>query len=177
MNTQQEVWKQIPMFPTYAASNLGRIKNIKRNKVLKQSLVDVNREYQRVSISYLNKEYTKKVSRMVWAAFNDGECPETINHIDGNPNNNNINNLECISNKENCSKKHIYNKKKNKYNLDDNKKRDILTAYQNKTKSVWKLSIEYKIPPNYLYTTFKRGSWDHLCWNNDTNNTKNSQNE
>jgi Mg/Co/Ni transporter MgtE len=173
MNTEEEVWKEIPSFPTYAASNLGRIKNIKRNTILKQSLVDVNREYQRVSISYLNKEYTKKVSRMVWSAFNDGECPETINHIDGNPRNNNINNLECISIKDNCSKKHIYRKVKNKYNLDDNKKREILTAYQNKTKSVWKLSIEYSIPPNYLYTTFKRGSWNHLCWNNDTNNIKN----
>jgi hypothetical protein len=173
MSIEKEVWRQIPQFPKYAASNEGRIKNIRTGKIKEQHLVDVNRKYLRTGFYSKGKFFVKKVSRIVWSAFNDCECPQTINHIDGDPSNNNITNLECISIKENCSKKHIYNKKKNKYNLDDNKKRDILTAYQNKTKSVWKLSIEYKIPPNYLYTTFKRGSWDYLCWNNDTNNTEN----
>jgi hypothetical protein len=70
-------------------------------------------------------------------------------------------------------KKNIYNKKINKYNLDDDKRRDILTKRLNGV-SVWKLSYEYQIPTNYLYTTFKRGSWNHLCWNNDTNNTETS---
>ena len=31
---QEEIWKQIPMYPTYAASNLGRIKNIKKDKLI-----------------------------------------------------------------------------------------------------------------------------------------------
>lgn len=171
MNTQEEIWKQIPEFPLYSASNLGKIKNNKSGKIKEYNLVDVNRKYLRVSFYRGKKGYIKKVSRMVWSAFNGGECPFTINHIDNNPFNNHIDNLECVSNKENCSKKHIYNKEKNKYNLDDDKKREIITAYLNKTKSVWKLSIEYSIPPNYLYTTFKRGSWNHLCWNKDTNNT------
>ena len=177
MNNEQEIWKQIPMFPTYAASNLGRIKNIKKDKIMTQAPSDVIRDYQRVCLSYQNKPYTKKVSRMIWAAFNDCECAETINHIDGNPLNNNINNLECISIQENCSKKHIYRKAINKYGLDDNKRREILTAYLTEEKSVWKLALEYKIPSNYLYTTFKRGSWNHLCWKNDTENTKTSQSE
>lgn len=172
MNNEQEIWKQIPMFPTYAASNLGRIKNIKKDKLIAQSNIDPGRDYQKVCISYRNKAYTKKVSRLVWAAFNECECPETINHIDGNPLNNNILNLECISNKENCSKKNIYRQRINKYNLDDNKRKEILTKYLNGT-SVWHLSIEYKLPSNYLYTTFRRGSWKHLCWNEDTGNIKN----
>ena len=177
MNNEQEIWKQIPMYPTYAASNLGRIKNIKKDKIMAQSTVDVMRDYQKVCISYKNKPYTKKVSRLVWAAFNDGECPETINHIDGNPLNNNIENLECISNQENCAKKNIYRKDINKYNLDDNKRREILISYMTGEKSVWKLSYEYKIPTNYLYTTFKRGSWNHLCWKNDIKKIDNSQSE
>jgi hypothetical protein len=170
--SNQEIWKQIPMFPTYAASNLGRIKNIKRNTIMAQSDFD-NRHYQKVGISYKNKKYTKKVSRLVWAAFNECDCPQTIDHIDGDVLNNKIENLACISNKENCMKKNIYNKKINKYNLDDDKRRDILTKRLNGV-SVWKLSYEYQIPTNYLYTTFKRGSWNHLCWNNDTNNTETS---
>lgn len=175
MNNEQEIWKQIPMFPTYAASNLGRIKNIKKDKIMAQSRNDAMRDYQRVCLCYKNKNYTKKVARMVWAAFNGCDCEQTINHIDGNPLNNNINNLECISNQENCSKKNIYRKKINKYGLDDDKRRDIMTKYLNGT-SVWHLALQYEIPANYLYTTFKRGSWKHLCWKEDTGNTQNSQN-
>jgi hypothetical protein len=172
MNNEQEIWKQIPMFPTYAASNLGRIKNINKDRIMAQSPVD-DRDYQKVCISYKNKPYTKKVSRLVWAAFNDCDCPDTIDHIDGNPKNNNITNLRCISGRLNCMLKHNYNKKINKFNLDDDKKKEILTKRLEGV-SVWKLSREYKIPSNYLYTTFKRGSWNHLCWNNDTINTENS---
>ena len=68
----KEIWRQIPMFPTYAASNLGRIKNIKRDTIIAQSDTD-NRQYQKVCISYKNKPYTKKVARLVWAAFNGCE--------------------------------------------------------------------------------------------------------
>lgn len=175
MNNEQEIWRQIPMFPTYAASNLGRIKNIKRDTIMAQSDID-NRQYQKVSISYKNKPYTKKVARLVWAAFNDCDCPDTIDHKDGNVLNNNIENLNCISNRLNNMRRTTYGKRINKYNLDDNKRKEILTKRLNGV-SVWKLSYEYNIPTNYLYTTFKRGSWNHLCWNNDTQNTGNSQSE
>ena len=173
MNNQQEVWKQIPMYPTYAASNLGRIKNIKKDTIMAQKANDPTRDYQRVCISYQNKPYTKKIARLVWAAFNGCECEQTINHIDGDPKNNHVDNLECISIKENCGKRNIYRKKENKYGLTDEIRKQILTYYLNKEKSVWKLAQEYNIPTNYLYTTFKRGSWNHLCWKDDIENTNN----
>ncbi len=158
------------MYPTYAASNFGRIMNIKTNKIMAQSDVD-NRHYQKVCISYLNKKYTKKVSRMVWAAFNGCECKKTIDHKDRNVKNNRIDNLQCISIKDNCNRKDTY-KKENKYNLNDDKKKEILLKYRNGI-SVWNLSYEYDIPMTYLYTTFKRGSWNYLCWTEDTNNINN----
>ena len=171
-----EVWKTIPMFPTYEASNTGKIKNSRRNKLITQTSID-SRNYQRVCISYENKPYTKRVARLIWAAFNGCDCAETIDHIDGNVQNNNIENLRCVSNKENCKNRDNYGMKINKYNLDDNKKREIIRAYKTKEKSVWKLSLEYNIPNNYLYTTIKRGSWEHLWIQEDTINTSNSQSE
>lgn len=168
----QEIWKQIPMFPTYAASNLGRIKNIKKDKIMAQKENDVTRDYQRVSISYKNKPYTKKVARLIWAAFNQCECKQTINHIDGNPKNNQINNLECISMKENCMKKNIYRQRENKFGLTDDTRKQIMEEYHQGT-TPYKLSIKYNLPSNYLYMTFKRGSWEHLCWKDDIENIKN----
>lgn len=176
MENEKEVWKQIPMFPTYAASNLGRIKNIKKDKIMAQSKNDSTREYRKVCLSYLNRPYTKKVARLIWAAFNGCECSKTINHIDGNPNNNHINNLECISNQENCAKKHIYKDEINKYNLTDEIRLKIINEY-GEGKNIYQLSKKYKLPSNYLYTTFARGSWNHLCWKNDTENIETLQNE
>lgn len=176
MNNQKEVWKQIPSFPTYAASNLGRIKSIKKDKIMAQKANDETRDYQRVCISYLNKPYTKKVARLVWSAFNECECKQTINHIDGNPKNNKIENLECISMKENCGKKNIYRQQINKYGLTDEIRKQIIKDYLSGIKP-YTLSIKYNLPSNYLYTTFKRGSWNHLCWKNDTGSTETSPNE
>ena len=102
------------MFPTYAASNLGRIKNIKRDTIISQTNSDT-RGYKKVCISYKNKPYTKKVARLVWSAFNEYDCPLTIDHIDGDNTNNRIENLQCISNRANCAKKNIYSKRINKY--------------------------------------------------------------
>lgn len=170
----QEIWKQIPMFPTYAASNLGRIKNIKKDKIMAQGAIDNTREYQRVCISYRNKKYTKRVARLVWSAFNDCECDMTINHIDGNPKNNRIENLECISNAANCAQKTIYRNTINKYGLTDDIRRQIVLEYITGS-SLLSLAKKFNIPSNYLYTTFSRGSWKHLCWNKDTENTNNLQ--
>lgn len=169
--TEKEIWKQIPMFPTYAASNTGKIKNINKDRLMKFNNADITRDYQKVCLSYKNKHYTKKVARLIWAAFNGCECDKTINHIDNNPLNNNIENLECISNQENNAKKNIY-KNINKYELTDEIRRDIVMQHRN-GKTIYSLSKKYNIQSNYLYTTIKRGSWNHLCWKEDIDNTNN----
>lgn len=168
---KEELWRQIPSFPTYAASDLGRIKNIKKNKIMAIAAVDMTRDYQRVCISYQGKKYTKKVARLVWEAFVGCPCSLTINHIDGNPLNNKLNNLECISIKENCGKKNIYRNKENRYGLTDKIRTEILNQYS-QGKTAYFLSKKYGLPSNYLYTTFSRGSWNHLCWKDDIENTK-----
>lgn len=56
------------------------------------------------NVYYKNKHY--KAHRVIWVMFHGKEIPESmvINHIDCNPTNNNILNLECVSIKENNRK-------------------------------------------------------------------------
>lgn len=169
-----EEWKIIPMYPTYEASNLGRIRNKRRGTIVKQLSSDI-RGYQRVSISYRNKPYTRKVARLVWSAFNGCDCEFQIDHIDKNVFNNNIENLQCITAKENSKRRTIYGNKLNRYDLNDEKRIEIIKSIREGRKSVWQISKEYKIPPNYLYTTLQRGSWDKLWKKEGTENSENSQ--
>lgn len=160
-----EIWKQIPSFPNYEASNTGKIRRALNGHILKQRDIDT-RKYQIVCIWYNKKKYTKKVARLVWSAFNGCECNETIDHIDRIKTNNSINNLRCISSKENSKNRTIYNEK-NKYNLKDEDKINIIRNYR---LGIWKISYiaeKYEIPNNYLFMTFRRGSWDKL-WKQQT---------
>lgn len=159
--SNQEIWKVIPDFPNYEASNDGRIRRRLNLKVLRQVSSD-NRNYQVVSLYYNKRKSTKKVARLVWSAFNECNCEETIDHIDRNVYNNNIDNLRCVSIKENCRNRYIYNKK-NKYNLTTQDKIDIVKNWESKTWSSWKISKLYNIPPNYILTVLKRGTWHKLC--------------
>lgn len=169
---EQEVWKQIPSFPLYEASNFGRIRHKRKQKLLAQSEIDF-RGYRRVMLYKDGKSHTKKVARMVWSAFNDCECGETIDHIDRNPTNNYIGNLRCVSIAENNEGRTIYRKYINKYNLNDDKRLEILTKWKEGT-SIRKLSFEYRIPHNYLHAIFKRGNWEKLWIIKNTENTENS---
>lgn len=74
-------------------------------KLLKPSLVGTFTKYKYVV--FANNNYRRKflVHRLVYEAFN-GKIPDgyTIDHIDQNPLNNNIDNLQCITKQENIAK-------------------------------------------------------------------------
>lgn len=87
-----EIWK--PLFRFYEVSNLGRIRNCKRNIVLKDAAT--NNGYRQVSL-YLRKgvSVSRTVHRLIAEAFL-GTCPVgfEVNHKDGNKTNNCADNLE-----------------------------------------------------------------------------------
>lgn len=163
-------WRVIPSHENYEVSNEGDIRRRLNGRVLKLSTAD-NRGYKIATLYTDGKKYTKKIARMVWEAFNDCPCALTVDHIDRNPNNNNINNLRCVSLQENLKNRSIY-RKPNKYNLTTEDKMRIVSEYRIGGETTWTLSNKYGIPMNYLQTVFRRGSWDRLWIKKNTKDIK-----
>ena len=104
-NNMQEIWKDIPGYEgQYLASNFGRIRSLKRNKVriLKPRRNSVG--YYRVQLCRNNVKKDSTVHRLVWLAFN-GVIPEglEVNHKDEVKTNNSLANLELVTRSQNCN--------------------------------------------------------------------------
>jgi len=99
---KQEIWKEIPGFSNYLASNKGRIYSKFYNKTLKQC--GTKDGYLKVTLYKNHKGTTKKSHRFIALTFipNKLDKPQ-INHKDGNKKNNNIENLEWCTLKENIN--------------------------------------------------------------------------
>jgi len=107
-----EIWKDIPGYEgLYQVSNYGRVKSLerlvkngkdrfylKKETILKQSMTTTG--YKMVNFSVNKKVKYFKVHRLVMAAF-FGESQLIVNHMDGNPINNHISNLEYCTQAEN----------------------------------------------------------------------------
>ena len=93
----EEIFKEIYInnIPSkYMISNTGKIYSLKTNKELIPTL---DPDGYVIATLYVNGEYYYyRVHRLVMEYFYEGndECKESVNHIDGDKANNNINNLE-----------------------------------------------------------------------------------
>jgi hypothetical protein len=105
-----EIWKDVVGYEgLYQVSNLGSVKS--KNKVLNPY---VNRKgYQTVSLSKKSKVRVFKVARLVYLTFNGLSYYNnlSVNHIDFNTLNNNLDNLELLTLAENT----IYSWKNNRH--------------------------------------------------------------
>lgn len=106
-----EEWRDIN--EKYQVSNLGRIKNKETNKIKKIILDKYG--YQKVAIQDFDKWITFPVHRLVAKFFipNPRDLRE-VNHIDGDKQNNNANNLEWCTRSENMIHAFKMGLKKNK---------------------------------------------------------------
>ena len=101
-----EIWKEIPLYNNYKVSNLGNVYSKRRNKVLKGG---ISNGYRHVDLYSNNKRKMFKVHQLVAIAFLKHRLDNNmvVNHKDFNRLNNNVSNLEVITQRQNANKKHL----------------------------------------------------------------------
>ena len=96
-----EHFRVIPGYENlYAVSNLGNVKSIKKNTILKPG----GKLYPLVGLSKNNKKVGYTIHQLVAMAFLDHSpngYNSVIDHIDGNPMNNRLDNLQVVTQREN----------------------------------------------------------------------------
>ncbi len=101
----KEEYRNIEGFPNYQVSNLGNVRNIKKNT--QKTPGNDKHGYLKVDLYKNSKRTTRKIHRLVADAFLPKDPQRTdINHKDGNRHNNELTNLERCTKSENM--KHAY---------------------------------------------------------------------
>ena len=150
---EQEIWKSIPTYEgIYQVSNLGRIKSLPRVKLnkgkfpfyLKEKILSLAKDkngYYTVSLTKDNIRKTFKPHQLVAMTFlNHKPCGMKliVDHIDNNPLNNVLYNLQIITQRHNASKD-----KKNKTSK-------YTGVYWFKAKSKWRSYIKIGLKQVHL---------------------------
>lgn len=100
LNNINEIWRQCTH--VHEVSNLGNVRNIHTKSLLKLQYTTTGYLYITIRNYEGKKRKHLKVHRLVAKAFiPNPENKPFINHIDGNPLNNNVNNLEWCTHAEN----------------------------------------------------------------------------
>ena len=100
--SNMEIFKDIIRFENkYQISNTGKVRNKKTGLILKPKYNQKGYQYVNLSVDR-HKSIKWYIHRLVGFHFipNPENKPQ-VNHIDGNPSNNNVDNLEWVTNEEN----------------------------------------------------------------------------
>lgn len=96
----EEIWVLLKETNSHLISNVGNIKSIKTNKIIKKHLDKDG--YPRVGLYFNKKIKSFYVHRLIANNFlNNKDNKPQVNHIDGNKQNNKISNLEWVTSSEN----------------------------------------------------------------------------
>ena len=182
----EEIWKDVKNYEgLYEVSNLGRVKSLfksyirkhpRSNKYIlykkKERLLNCTKNafgYPKVLLFKDNKSTHLPVHRLVCQSFL--ENPNNfilVNHLDGNPSNNNVSNLEWCDAFRNCQ--HAFdvglnNHKGNKHTLaklNEDIVKEIRYRAENENLTVKKLSEDYDVDYTTVWSVVKRKTWKHI---------------
>lgn len=131
----EEVWKDIPGYEgMYQISNTGRVKSLSRERKCNRNSVATVKErikphfvnkkgYCQIGLCKNGKRTGFHVHRLVAMAFIPNPYnKKTVNHIDGNKSNNNVENLEWATYSENIKHAFLNNLIDNSHSYDERKK-------------------------------------------------------
>lgn len=105
---EEEVWKVVVGWDNYAVSTHGRVYSFRFASFMQPQKVRKNTEHRKIRMSNNGNWKGIYVHRLVAIAFIPNPNNKAfINHIDGNPANNHVENLEWCTPKENTQ--HSYN--------------------------------------------------------------------
>lgn len=132
-------------FPNYEINTLGEVKNVKRESFL---LGQKNKKsgYWSVQLSEKGNKKRFYLHRLVALAFLENkENKETVNHKDGNLDNNSLENLEWATQKENSDHAYrVLGREKNSFTREA-----IEKANKKTSKRVLKLSLDGEVLKEY----------------------------
>jgi len=185
-NSEVEIWKDVVGYEKlYQVSNLGNVKSLNYNKKkiiqdLKQSVN--NKGYLFVFLCNKTKPKRFYAHQLVAISFLN-HIPKkgiVVDHIDGNPLNNNLNNLQIITHRENVSKSLKHNHTNTGIRIKNGKysvhiKIENVDYYLGRYETLELAKLEYKnvlkeyeenkiLPKNYVdfYSNIKGISYNKL---------------
>jgi len=170
----EEIWKDVIGYEgLYKVSNLGRVKSLPRNGTIKTERVLVQKiAWNKRKQIALNKDDKRKsycVHRLVAKAFLGlPKEKHEVNHIDGNPQNNEVSNLEWVTKSDNI--KHAYRiglkslkgESHNQNKLTEKQVLKIRKLYAEKKYNTVELAKKFKVCRPNISLIVNRKNWSHI---------------
>ena len=128
-----EKWRDIPGYEGfYQVSDLGNVRSIRFNKIRNMKSWD-SHGYRAVELCMNNNRYTVGIHRLVALTFipNPENKPE-VNHKDRNKSNNNVENLEWVTQSENVAHAYRHGVEPRPTHQDQPFQKEILDIIENK---------------------------------------------
>lgn len=159
------IWKEIPGFNgKYFISNAGDVKScfFGKEKIMSAGL---NRGYKVLGLSAENKTRINfRVHRLVASIFVENDDPinkTEVHHIDGNPLNNNVENLEWCNHISNCQKDYINGRRNNQKNTSESVKK-IRELHSTGQYTRNELCVMFNLSKSVICDIINRRKWGYI---------------